>query len=226
MESHREAFSPSGPGVRRRTGQRVRKRAELGNGAISPASDSTRERILNAAGRLLAEQGFESASMRVIAKASGITPGAVYKHFASKADLLLEVAKRAVQSIPMFIQSADGAEDATALPLLGAAYTEPGLKLLRQLSIEVHAASTKDRKVNRVLSHSDERAIGQMAESIATAQRVGKLDSALDPKLVACAFIVFIMGLTHMDTLLPHLVGDVVWREFVRDRIAKLIGVV
>src|SRR5215472_6615915 len=43
--------------------------------------ESTRERILEAAARLFAEMGFENASMPVIAKASGITAGAIYKHF-------------------------------------------------------------------------------------------------------------------------------------------------
>jgi hypothetical protein len=33
------------------------------------------------------------------------------------------------------------------------------------------------------------------------------------------------MGLIHMDTLLPDLVGDASWREFIRERTALLIGV-
>ncbi len=198
-----------------------------GNGGARSSAetrDSTRERIVSCAGRLFAERGFESASMRDIARAAGITPGAVYKHFESKGDLLLEVVNRALQSIPLFVQGALGSDDAHALPGLAAAYTEPGLKLLRQLSIEVHSASTKDRKVNRVLTRSDELAMRRIGDAVANAQRAGKLDPALDPDFVARAFSVFIMGLTHMDTLLPGLVGNRAWHAFVRDRVAKLIG--
>src|SRR5271170_585848 len=61
---------------------------------------STRERILTAAERLFAEHGFSSVSMPRIAKASGITAGAIYKHFDSKSDLFFEVVRRAVQSAP------------------------------------------------------------------------------------------------------------------------------
>ena len=33
-----------------------------------------------------------------------------------------------------------------------------------------------------------------------------------------------ILGLMHMETLAPNLVGDETWREFIRDRVAVLIG--
>ena len=36
--------------------------------------------------------------------------------------------------------------------------------------------------------------------------------------------MVFIMGLMHMETLLPQLVGDTKWQEFVQDRIGALMG--
>src|SRR5258706_12795067 len=96
---------------------------------------STRERILLSATRFFAEQGFSSTSMPAIAKASGVTAGAIYKHFKSKADLLFEVTRRALESIPFFIQASQREHDAATLPSLAALYTQPELKLLRQLSI-------------------------------------------------------------------------------------------
>ena len=62
--------------------------------------ESTRDRILRAAERLFAERGFSSVSMPAIAEASGITAGAIYKHFDSKSDLFFEVVQRTVQSTP------------------------------------------------------------------------------------------------------------------------------
>jgi TetR/AcrR family transcriptional regulator, transcriptional repressor of aconitase len=179
---------------------------------------------LGSAARLFAEQGFSRVSMPEIAEASGITAGAIYKHFKSKADLLFQVVTRALQSIPLFAQAAEGGRDATALPRLAAVYTEPEVKLLRQLSIEVHSAAGRDSKVRRALAQSNELAIERMTGSIAAAQREGKLDRALNPKFVASAISVFIMGLTHMETLLPKLVGNPEWGEFVRDRIATIMG--
>ncbi|MGO9451797.1 MAG: TetR/AcrR family transcriptional regulator [Candidatus Binataceae bacterium] len=208
--------------------QRTRKRRSAGNRARRRSADalaSTRERILASASRLFAQHGFESASMPAIAKASGITAGAIYKHFESKGELLLEVVRRSFLSIPLFARGAEQQADATLLPLLAAAYTKPELKLVRQLSIEVHSAASKDPKVNRVLSESDDLLMTGISDSIAAAQKAGKLDAELNPEFVGRLFCVFIMGLTHLDTLLPGLLGDHAWSNFVRDRIATLIGV-
>src|SRR5271154_5340479 len=97
------------------------------------ATESTRERILASAARLFAQQGFAGSSMPAIAKASRITAGAIYKHFRSKGELLLEVVKRSFESTPLFMQNLT-AGTAGALPRLASVYTEPELKLVRQLS--------------------------------------------------------------------------------------------
>ena len=56
------------------------------------------------------------------------------------------------------------------------------------------------------------------------AQREGKLDPEINPDFAARLFCVFVMGLLHMDTLLPNLIGDKSWRDFVHERISALIG--
>ena len=194
------------------------------SGGRRDALESTRERILVSAARLFAEHGFEGASMPAIAKAAGITAAAIYKHFESKGELLLEVVKRSFESSPLFVQHSDSPNDATALPRLASLYTEPDLKLVRQLSIEVHSAAARDAQVRHVLSPSNELAMQAIGERIAEAQRDGKIDPKLKAEYAARLFCIMIMGLTHMDTLLPHLVGDHAWRDFVRERVAALIG--
>src|SRR2546429_3778109 len=49
------------------------------------------KKILSAAAQLFAEHGFASTSMPAIAALSGITAGAIYRHFASQAEPLVEV---------------------------------------------------------------------------------------------------------------------------------------
>jgi AcrR family transcriptional regulator len=203
---------------RSRTAGRTRR----GRNGAKPV-ESTRERILKSAATLFAEYGFEGSSMPAIARTSGITAGAIYKHFRSKGELLLEVVKRSFESTPLFVQnSATGA--ATELPRLASVYTEPELKLVRQLSIEVHSAASKDREVRRVLAMSDEAAMRHIGNAISIAQRDGALDPKINPDFAARLFCVFVMGLLHMDTLLPNLIGDKSWRDFVHERISTLIG--
>ncbi len=51
----------------------------------------TRQQILLAAERVFYEKGVAHASMEDVARAAGVTRGAIYWHFANRADLVLEL---------------------------------------------------------------------------------------------------------------------------------------
>jgi TetR/AcrR family transcriptional regulator, repressor for uid operon len=216
MPSRRILSPPSETVRRERRGKTPSRRGD--------EPTSTRERILAAAERLFAEHGFDSVSMPGIAKASGITAGAIYKHFDSKADLFFEVIRRTVHSSPAPAPSAEGAPVAPLLASIAAMYTTQKLKRLRQLAVEIHYASVKHPRVGRLLRQSLDRTIADISDGVVGAQRAGEIDPALEPELLASAAMVFIMGLMHMETLLPKLVGDPKWHDFVEGRIAALVG--
>jgi AcrR family transcriptional regulator len=189
--------------------------------------ESTRERILTAAAQLFAEYGFASTSMPAIAELSGITAGAIYRHFKSKAELLLEVVKRALEALPLSLLSferSSSEEDVTLLPDLAARFTDPALTLLRQLSVEVHAAARRDPEVNKLLSAYNEAAMQRIRALLEVKPQVGPRRAPPNPEFTARALMVFLMGLNHMDTLHPQLVGDQAWREFVAAHVATLLG--
>jgi hypothetical protein len=99
------------------------------------------------------------------------------------------------------------------------------LKHLRQLAVEIHYASGKHPKVRQLLRRSLDHNIEQIRDGVAAMQRAGKLDQTIDSESLACVIMVFVMGLMHMETLLPQLVGDTKWRDFVQDRAAALMGI-
>lgn len=183
---------------------------------------STRARILIAAERLFAEEGFSGVSMPAIAKASGITAGAIYRHFDSKDDLFFEVIRRAVQGIQL--PSDQNLSQATPLPRVIALFASERLKLLRKLSIEMHYASAKHTKVRRLLRQSLDHDVERMRAGIAEAQNAGKIDRGIDATQLARAAMVFILGLMHMETLLPQKIGDPEWENFVEARVAAMLG--
>ncbi|MEX9938543.1 multidrug efflux transporter transcriptional repressor AcrR, partial [Providencia rettgeri] len=51
----------------------------------------TRQHILDVALRLFSQQGVSSTSLAAIAKAAGVTRGAIYWHFKNKSDLFNEI---------------------------------------------------------------------------------------------------------------------------------------
>lgn len=71
---------------------RALQRASTRVDSRAARADRTRADLLSAAERLIAERGYEAASVADIAAAAGYTKGALYAHFASKEALFLELA--------------------------------------------------------------------------------------------------------------------------------------
>jgi len=62
--------------------------------------DSTRERLIEAAARLLDEGGPAAVTLREVGRLAGVSHNAPYKHFADKQDLLAAVAARELARQP------------------------------------------------------------------------------------------------------------------------------
>ncbi|HWE86035.1 MAG TPA: TetR/AcrR family transcriptional regulator [Terracidiphilus sp.] len=58
---------------------------------VRPRSEEAHEKVIQAALALFGERGIESASMDAIARASGVSKATIYKHWADKEALLMEV---------------------------------------------------------------------------------------------------------------------------------------
>ncbi|MDJ0616929.1 MAG: TetR/AcrR family transcriptional regulator [Calothrix sp. MO_192.B10] len=57
-----------------------------------PSEAQTRDRILQAARRLFAAQGFDGTTTRDLAKAASVAEGTLFRHFPNKKAILIEVA--------------------------------------------------------------------------------------------------------------------------------------
>ena len=129
---------------------------------------------------LFADQGYEATSMRDIAAALGLSPGAFYHHFPSKEAVLIAVCLPLVDGMVRF------AEEAKAAPEAGAAMLEPYLdvllahgRLLRLVAGDVAVFRVPD--------------IGPpIREAADTIQAALEASTGADPLVVGCA-----MGALH-----------------------------
>lgn len=81
-----------------RPGGRATPRAKRASGrAAASAASATRERLVGAARRLLEEGGYAAASVQAIADRAGVSAGALYRHYPSKAQLFVEVFRDAAR---------------------------------------------------------------------------------------------------------------------------------
>lgn len=89
------------------------------------AKQQTREKILAAARELFTQRGYERATIRDIARAAGMSTGAVFASFADKAELFDEIVAADYQALEAEMAAAvEGAKDVDGalLGLFGAAY--------------------------------------------------------------------------------------------------------
>ena len=70
-----------------------------------PRSEAKRTRIIDAAMRHFAEQGYHAARVGDIAAELGIAKGSIFQHFGSKDGLFFEVYKKAVRSLPAYLDA-------------------------------------------------------------------------------------------------------------------------
>jgi AcrR family transcriptional regulator len=110
----------------------------------TPKSAGTRKRLLDVAADLFIERGYSAVSMRDIAAAAELTKGAVYGHFRSKGQLLVETIRWKIAErdhSPEF-------REATADPVTGVVlmYDETGREA-RLLEVDAAAAARHDPDV-------------------------------------------------------------------------------
>lgn len=101
-----------------------------GLGSVAARQSNTREQIIRGAYTVLAEQGFEAASIKEIAREAGVTPGLVHYHFTNKDELLLAVLREA--SAAYTRQMAQLGDSCPPAQLAGAALGEPRERVARQ----------------------------------------------------------------------------------------------
>ena len=71
----------------------------------STRTAAKRDQIVDAALRHFAEQGYQGAKVEDIARELGIAKGSVFQHFGSKAGLFFEAYKKAIESLPAWLDA-------------------------------------------------------------------------------------------------------------------------
>lgn len=111
---------------------------------ITPKAAATRARLLEVAAAVFIEQGYAAVSLRDIAKAAEVTKGAIYGHFRSKGQLLVEVIRTQLAE-----RDARFDMDAVAEQPMRAflQFINPESRDLRLLQIDAAAAARHDPDV-------------------------------------------------------------------------------
>ena len=187
---------------------------------------STRAKLLESAAEVFSEEGYAGASISSIADRAGVTSGALYRHFASKADVLLHVVEQAVHGLPLSEKLASGGRTTPRFfSQLVSAYASPAVRQLRRLAIEIHAAASRDKDAADLLTEFNRRTHEALRLRLVQCIESGALPATLDTARSASLLLVLVMGLAHLDTLEPGLLGDRDWTRFLDVSVERLLRV-
>ena len=174
------------------------------------AAAETRERLLRAAAAAFAERGYDGTRVADIAAAAGVSNGAMYAHFASKADLLVDALRTHGPGLLASMFAADPGRSVTDLLLV------IGRRLLGRrdpggyLIVEALVAARRDEDLARPMRSY----IGERADWLAGLMEVGQASGELDPALSPAAFAHFCLLLAMGSALVTpdlHAVADDEW---------------
>lgn len=132
----------------------------------TPKAAGTRQRLLEVAGRLFIERGYEAVSMRDLAAAARVTKGAVYGHFRSKGQLLVEVIRSmlaAREHAPDFPAATADAQHGVELMY------DPRGREVRLLEVDAAAAARHDPEVAAGLAELYEERHARIRDAVADA---------------------------------------------------------
>ena len=159
------------------------------------ARASSRAALVAAALDELSEKGYEAATVAGIAERAGVTTGALYAHFESKLDLLLEtVGMKSVDGFVRTMHTAAALPWSEAVELLAAQLTRrPGRRAL--LLLEAIVVARRDPVAASTLRHGLDAYLAVSAEAAREGVAAGVVDPAVGADDLARLFVAISFGL-------------------------------
>jgi AcrR family transcriptional regulator len=152
---------------------------------------ATRDRLLDAAAAACTAVGFEAVTLAGVAASAGVTPAAVYNHFAGKEELLYAAGRVAIDRLGASIvpagDPARGAHDIVA------AFLDPSFRASRRLILELHMAGARHPQLAEHLQEWHRE-----FASLAVEREPGRDDA---PAATVKALFLLLLGLCHVEDL-------------------------
>jgi AcrR family transcriptional regulator len=153
----------------------------------------TRQRLLSAAAKVFAERGYDGARVADIAAAAGVSNGALYAHFGSKAELLVGALRTHGRQVLADALAADPERPITEV-LLGIGRGLVQRDTNGSLLIEALVAARRDEEVARPMRDYIGERSDWMADIMRTAQARNEIDPAVSPAALAHFCLLLAMG--------------------------------
>ncbi|WP_092172333.1 TetR/AcrR family transcriptional regulator [Bosea sp. OK403] len=139
-------------------------------------------RILDAAESVFARAGFHAATMHDVAVEAGMSPGNLYRYFASKDAIIAGMAERDRAQIAADFTDLDPARGAVLdqLEALGRRHMTQKPREKAVIALQIWAEAARNPAMASMCADIDETVIGGLVAAIAGAKASGELPANLD----------------------------------------------
>jgi AcrR family transcriptional regulator len=160
-------------------------------------AERRRRQILDAAMLCFRRRGFHQATMQEICSEAGISPGALYRYFGSKSEIIAAIASDERDTGFCALHRAANELLVDFICRVSEDYLE---KVLAEdhgaLIAEIFAEAARDPILARSLLRLNEHRASDLAQHIAAAQAAGEIDPTLDPPTAAQVLYAALEGIS------------------------------
>ena len=163
-----------------------------------PKSEARRLAILDAAARCFVRAGFHGASMQQICAEAQMSPGALYRYFRSKDELIEAIAESEQQDIEPILRELEKTRDlvASIASAMSEAVVLGADRSYGALVVEVVAEASRNSRVAEILARNDDIMHRALERAISQAQQRGDVDASLPADALAHSVMALWDGLS------------------------------
>lgn len=154
------------------------------------APGATRDRLLDAAAKVFLESGYDGARVVDIARAAGVTTGAIYANFRDKADLLVKaLGAHGIDPAGEVLLAGSALPVAGMLQTLGRLVIEGALHPTEVLLLDAAAASRREPELRRKLAE----VAAERGEHLAAVIERARGEGLVAPDVSTAALVRFLL---------------------------------
>jgi len=172
--------------------------------------EGKRQEILAAAHRCFLRYGLQGASISMICKEAGMSPGHLYHYFPSKDAIVEQIADDYLTTLHAHF-NAHAEDEPTATVLLSELWSMNGWDDLAhfRITFELLAEAGRNERIRAILKENTDGVRTLLTEALTAGQVHGEVDSGLDPKHTSAVLV----ALLDAAPMLPLMTADLDFEE-------------
>lgn len=172
--------------------------------------EGKRQEILAAAHRCFLRQGLQGASISMICKEAGMSPGHLYHYFPSKDAIVEQIADDYLTTLHAHF-NAHAEDEPTATVLLSELWSMNGWDDLAhcRITFELLAEAGRNENIRKIMIDNTDSVRQLLSETLKAGQARGDVDAGFDPDQTSAVLV----SILYAAPMLPLIATDVDFDE-------------